>query len=86
MLFVISLVFIFPTRLRFPPNLSIVEVLKKRYGDRVSKLVRIFEKTDMKHKKTLVDLQFLDICEDHNVLPKFLRFKVGNVTLRTSLT
>ena len=40
----------------------------------------------MKHKKALVDLQFLNICEDHNVLPKFLRFKVGNVTLRTSLT
>ena len=50
------------------------------------KLVRKFEKTDIKHKKALLDLQFLKICEDHNVIPKFLRFKVANATLRTSLT
>ena len=86
MLFVISLVFIFLTRLRFPSKLSIAEVLRKRYGDRILKLVRKFEKTDIKHKKALLDLQFLKICEDHNVIPKFLRFKVANATLRTSLT
>ena len=86
MLFVISLVFIFLTRLRFPSKLSIAEVLRKRYGDRILKLVRKFEKTDIKHKKALLDLQFLKICEDHNVIPKFLRFKVANATLRTSLS
>ena len=86
MLFVISLVFIFLTRLRFPSKRSIAEVLRKRYGDRILKLVRKFEKTDIKHKKALLDLQFLKICEDHNVIPKFLRFKVANATLRTSLT
>ena len=86
MLFVISLVFIFLTRLRFPSKPSIAEVLRKRYGDRILKLVRKFEKTDIKHKKTLLDLQFLKICEDHNVIPKFLRFKVANATLCTSLT
>ena len=50
------------------------------------KLVRKFEKTYIKHKKALLDLQFLKICEDHNVITKFLRFKVTNATLRTSLT
>ena len=50
------------------------------------KLVRKFEKTDLKHKKALLDLQFRKIYEDHNVIPKFLRFKVANATLRTSLT
>ena len=50
------------------------------------KLVRKFEKTDIKHKKALLYLQFLKICEDHNVIPKFLRFKVASATLRTSLT
>ena len=78
--------FIFLTRLRFPSKLSIVEVLRKRYGDRILKLVRQFEKTDIKQKKALLDLQFLKICEDHNVILKFLRFKVANATLRTSLT
>ena len=46
MLFVISLVFLFLTRLRFPSKLSIAEVLRKRYGDRILKLVRKFEKTE----------------------------------------
>ena len=68
--------FIFLARLRFPSRLSIVEVLRKRYGDQALKLNRKFEKTDIKHKKTLLDLQFLKICEDHNVIPTFLRLKL----------
>ena len=74
------MVFIFLTRL------SIAEVLRKRYGDRTSKLVRKFEKIGIKHKKALLDLQFLKICEDHNVIPKFLRFKVAHSNLRSSST
>ena len=73
MLFVTSLVFIFLTRLLLPSRLSIAEVLRKRYGDR-----------NVKHKKTLLDLQFLKICEDHNVIPNFWRFEVTNASLRTS--
>ena len=86
MLFVISLVFIFLTRLLLPSKLSIVEVLRKRYGDRILKLVRKFEKTNVKHKKALLDLQFLKVCEDHNVIANFWRFKVTNASLRTSST
>ena len=40
----------------------------------------------MKHKKALLNLHFLKICEDYNVIPKFLRFKVANATSRTFLT
>ena len=63
--------FIFLTRLCFPLKLSIAEVLRKRYGDRILELVRKFEKTDIKHKNALRDLEFLKICEYHNVIPKF---------------
>ena len=84
--FVISLVFIFLTRLRFSSRLSIPEVLKKRYSDRALKLVKKFEKIDIMHKKVLLDIQFLKICEDHNVMPKFLRFKVVNSNSRSSST
>ena len=82
----ISLVFIFHTGLHFPTKLSIAEVLKKKYGDRILKLVRKFGKRDIKRKKDRLDLQFLKICEDHNVILKFLQFKVANATLRISLT
>ena len=60
--------FIFLTRLRFPSKLSIAEILRKRYGDRILKLVRKFQRTDIKHKKALLYLQFLKYCEDHNVI------------------
>ena len=78
--------FIFLTRICFPSSRSISEVVKKKNGDIILKLVRKFEKTDIKHKKALLDLQFLKICEDHNVITKFLRFKVANSTFRTFLT
>ena len=89
MIFVISLV-LFLTRLCFSSKRSIAEILRKRYGDKIFKLIfkkfSKFEKTGITHKKTLLDLQFLKMCEDHNVIPKFLRFKVANASLRTSLT
>ena len=60
--------FIFLTRLRFPSKPSIAEVLRKRYGDKILKLVREFEKTDIKDKKAFLDLQLLKICQDRNVI------------------
>ena len=84
MIFAISLVFLFITRLRFLSRVSIAEVLGQRYGDRTLKLVRKFEKTGIKHKKVLLDLQCLKICGDHNVIQKPLRFKVANSHLRSS--
>ena len=86
MIFVIWLVFIFLTRLRFPSRLSIAEFLRKRYGDQTLKVVRKFEKTDIKHKKALLDLQFLKICEDHNFISKFLPLKVASSNLRSPST
>ena len=58
----------FLTGFRFPSKLSIAQVLRKRYGDRILKLVRKFEKTDIKDKKAFLDLQFPKICQDHNVI------------------
>ena len=60
--------FTFLTRPCFPSKFSIAEVLTKRYGERILKLVRKFEKTDIKNKRALLDIQFLKIFEDHNVI------------------
>ena len=49
------------------------EVLRKIFGYPTLELVRKFEKKDIKHEKAL-----LDFCEDHNVIPKFLHFKIAN--------
>ena len=84
MIFAISLVFPFITRLRLLSRIAIAEVLGQRYGDRTLKLVRKFEKTGIKHKKVLLGLQCLKICGDHNVIQKSLHFKVANSHLRSS--
>ena len=48
---VVALVFIFIARRRFPSGLSIVEVLRNRYGTNLVKNVRTFDKIDCKYCK-----------------------------------
>ena len=73
MLFVISLVFIFLTRLRFPSKLSIAEVLRKRYGDRILKLVRKFEKTSIRNSLPQCNIKV--ILKSTKRLSALFRFK-----------
>ena len=81
---VIALVFIFNARLRFPSGLSIVEVLRNRYGTDLVRNVRKLEKIDYKYRKLQLDLDFLQTCQHSNVIPKFLRFRMANRNLRSS--
>ena len=83
---VLALVFMFLIRLRFPKNLSLIQVIHKRYGNTVVKLVRRFEKLDFKHRKAALYLQFLKTCQQFKVTPKFLQFRVANDSLKQSQT
>ena len=82
----LALVFMFLIRLRFPKYLSLIQVIHKRYGNTVVKLVRRFEKLDFKHRKAASGLQFLKTCQEFKVTPKFLQFLVANDSLRQSQT
>ena len=62
MLRVISIVFLLLVQLRFPSNLSTIQVIRNRYGNDTVKLVRQFEKLNYKHRKILLDLNFLENC------------------------
>ena len=62
MLRVISIVFLFLVQLRFPSNLSTIQVIRNHYGNDTVKLVRQFEKLNYKHLKILLDLNFLENC------------------------
>ena len=44
------------------------------------------EKLDKKQRKAQLDLNFLQSCLDHSVVPKFLHFKLANQHLRRSTT
>ena len=66
---VISLVVLFIIRLRFPPDKSIAEIITTRYGRPVLSQYRILEKTEYKLKKGKADIQFLQTCQDNNIIP-----------------
>ena len=81
MLRIISIVFLFLVRLRFPSNLSTIQVIRNRYGYDTVKLLTQIEKLDFKHRKILLDLNFLENCIKSNVTPKFLQFRLANKDL-----
>ena len=82
--FVLSLVFQFIIRLRFPANKSIAQIITTRYGSPTLKLIRNFESIDFKRRKTTLDLEFLKNCVKHDLIPKFVQFKVANRGLHNS--
>ena len=56
-----TLVFLFIARIRFPASFSLIGILRKRCRDLV-KEVRTLEMLDFKHKKAILDLDFLIFC------------------------
>ena len=73
-------------RLRFPSDKSIANVIRSRYNDEIVKQIRRFEKLDFKIRKNEADLDFLQSCQQNNLIPKFLNFKVASSSLRFSRT
>ena len=78
MIRIITLVFTFLIRLRFPKTKGFVQVVKQRYGPSALQQYRLLEKLDFKLKKANLDLEFLTTCKRHETIPKFLHFKVHN--------
>ena len=81
---VISLVLLFLVRLRFPLDKSTAYVLRSIYGNTVVKDIRKFEKIDFALRKCKLDLLLLEACLENQVIPKFLKFRVSNLHLKTS--
>ena len=79
-----GLVFLFIIHLRFLRNRPIAYVIRKRYGDTVLRNVRKFERFNYQVIEYQLDIEFLSICLKYNVIPKFLRFRVTNKTLKDS--
>ena len=83
---VVSLVFLFMLRLRFPSDKSIANVIRSRYNDEIVKQIPRFEKLDFKIRKNEADLDFLQFCQQNDLILKFLNFKVASSSLRFSRT
>ena len=83
---VATLVFLFLARTRFPKTESIPSIIRRRYGDKVLREVRQFQKSDYKLRKVQLDLDILCICKHSDVIPKFFNFRLANKKLPDSLT
>ena len=73
-------------RRSFPHSKSLPQIIRRRYCDKIIKRLRKFEKIDYGLWKAELDLEFLVKYRDNNVIPKFLSFRLANMSLRFSLT
>ena len=80
------IVFLFLARVRFPKSKYIAEVIRARNNENTVKRIRKLEKLDYRLRKAELDLEFLCKCNDNNVIPKFLNFRVANNHLKFSTT
>ena len=78
--------FLFLARVQFPNSKSIAEVIWAIYNENTVKRIRKLEKLDYRLRKVELDLEFLSKCNDNNIIPKFLNFRVANNHLNFSTT
>ena len=83
---VATLVFLFLARIRFPKTESIASIIRRRYGEKLLKEVRKFEKLDYKLRKVQLHLDFLTNCKDNDIIPNFLNFRLANKKLQDSFS
>ena len=70
----------------FQSQSQIAEVIRSRYSENTVKRIWKLEKVDYRLCKTELDLQFLCKCDDNNVIPNFLNFRLANSHLKYSST
>ena len=79
---VLTYVFLFLIRTRFPQQKSITDIIRSRYGRDTVKLIRKFEKLDFRFRKAQLGLDFLEYCQRNELIPNFLFFKLANRKLQ----
>ena len=81
---VFAYVLLFVIKCRFPSNKSVADIIRERYDEGTLAKIRRLEKLDYKHRKCELDVEFLQICFENNLVPNFLKFKVTNSSLKDS--
>ena len=81
-MFLFALALLFICKLRFPPHRSLYSIILERYGREGLQALRNYEKLDFKLRKNKADLDFLSICQNNGLTPKFLQFKLYSKNIR----
>ena len=66
--------FLFLVHLVFSSHLSIVQVIRNRYGNEVVKLMWKFERLNFRCQKLLLGLDLLDNCIGNHIVQKRLNY------------
>ena len=86
MLKVISMAVLFLIRIRFPVDSSIAFISQSRYGNKLVKGVRKFQKIDYKLWKCKFIFVCLEMCLEKEIISTFSNFRVSNLRLKISVT
>ena len=85
MFFCAALVILMIIKFRFPKGKTIHQVIERRYGRPLLNLFRKLENFDLKIRKSLCDIEFLNVCLENELTPKFLNFKLYRKDLKGCL-
>ena len=81
---ILTIVYLFIIRCRFPKLKSLPEIIRYRYGNKILKVIRKFEKLDYRLRKICTDIDFLNACVTYNLTPTFLRYRLSSKRLQRS--
>ena len=74
----------FLIRLQFQFGLSVADIIHYRYGDEILSKIRKLEKLDLRCRKTQLDITFLQLCLNKDIIPNFVQFRTANSKLGNS--
>ena len=72
--------------LSIPRDESMASIVRKRCSGEILKTVRKFENVDYKLRKAKLDINCIIKCQRENVMLNFLKFRLANKDLRSSVT
>ena len=84
-----NVVIFIQTVLNFVPSRKIINIcnyISRKYGNVTVKDFRKHEKLEYKKNKLKLDIDFLNNCKQLGVYPKFLIFKLPNVSNKDALS
>lgn len=69
-------VILFLIKTRFPQGKPVLHYVRSKYGQEAVDRFRSIEKNTYRTNKINKDLQFLDTCNNYDVIPNFIKFRV----------
>ena len=71
-------------KFRYPKGKTTHQEIERRYGKPLLNLFRKFKNFDLKIRKSLCDIEFLNVCLENEITPKFLNFQLYRKDLRNT--